>query len=456
MTALIALVAFLVAIAILVTFHEFGHFIVARLLGVKVLRFSVGFGRVLWRWQRGEGTEYAISALPFGGYVKMLDEREGGVPEYERHRAFNRQPLWRRAAILFAGPAFNILLAVIIYWIVFMVGIPGIKPVLGPVAPNSPAAAVGVTEHATILAVDGKPAPTWQAARLAMLDSITLGKPLMLEIRQPDGAIATRELRYDDIKALTAPGGLLPGLGLSVWLPPVAPVLGKIEPGSAAARAGLQSGDRILTVNGQAVTRWQALVKQIQAAPGRRLMLQIQRDGEQLDVPVVPAGREANGKRIGHIGAAVRLPEGYDKALNALRAEYRLAPIPALVAGVGRTGEVTAMTGALIYRMASGGASLSNLSGPIGIAQAAGSLAEAGIVPYLLFLALISISLGILNLLPIPILDGGQLLYLGIEAVRRRPLSEAAEAIGQRVGLSLLVILIGFAVFNDLARILQS
>ncbi|MGH8161557.1 MAG: RIP metalloprotease RseP [Gammaproteobacteria bacterium] len=454
MTALISLVAFLVAISILVTFHEFGHFVVARLLGVKVLRFSVGFGKPLLRWQpRAGGTEYVIAPIPFGGYVKMLDEREGEVPESERRRAFNRQPLWRRAAILFAGPGFNILLAVIIYWIVFMTGIPGIKPVVGPVAPNSPAAAAGIAERATILAIDGKPAPTWQAVRLAMLDGVMLGKPLVLKLRQPEGGVVTRQLSYTDVKALTSPGGLLPGLGLSVWLPSTPPVLEKIEPGGAAAHAGLRSGDRVLSVNGQPVTGVQSLVKQIQAAPGQRLMLRVERDGRRFEVSVVPGEREQNGKRIGHIGAGVRLPDG---ALDSLQAEYRLAPLPALVSGAGRTGEVTAMTGAMLYRMARGEASLSNLSGPIGIAQAAGSLAEAGIVPYLLFLALISISLGILNLLPIPILDGGQLLYLVIEAVRRRPLSETAEAIGQRVGLSLLVVLIGFAVFNDLARILQS
>ncbi|MGH8272249.1 MAG: RIP metalloprotease RseP [Gammaproteobacteria bacterium] len=453
MTALISIVAFLVAVAILVTVHEFGHFIVARLLGVKVLRFSIGFGRPLLRWQRGTGTEYVISMLPLGGYVKLLDEREGEVPEADRARAFNRQAIWRRAAILLAGPGFNLLFAVFAYWIVFMAGIPGIKPVLGPIVPDSPAAHAGMVAHDTILAVDGERTPTWQAARLAMLNGVMLEQPLVLKVATPAGATRTHTLRYGDIKALTAPGGLLPGLGLAPWLPPIAPVLGRIEPEGAAARAGLAAGDRILAVNGKPAASWEDVVKTVQAEPNRRLIFTVERDGRKIELPVVAGVREEGGKRTGYIGAAAQLPEDYAKDL---RAEYRLAPLAALGAGASRTGEVTVVTAVMLYRMATGGASLANLSGPINIAQYAGAWAEAGIVPFLFFLALISISLGILNLLPIPLLDGGQLLYLGIECVRRRPLSERAEAVGQRLGLSFLVILIGFAVFNDLSRIIHS
>ena len=453
MTALISLVAFLVAVAILITVHEFGHFIVARLLGVKVLRFSLGFGRPIFRWQRGAGTEYVIAMLPFGGYVKLLDERESEVPEADRAHAFNRQPIWRRAAILVAGPAFNLLFAVFAYWIVFMAGIPGIKPVLGPVVANSPAAQAGLTAQETILTVDGERTPTWQAARLAMLNGVMLGRPLVLKVVTPAGESSTHTLRYGDVKALSAPGGLLPGLGLAPWLPPIAPVLGRIEADGAAARAGLAVGDRILAINGKPVATWEDVVKTVQAEPDRRLRFELERKGRKIGLPVVAGAREADGKRTGYIGAAAHVPGDYAKDL---RAEYRLAPLAALGAGASRTGEVTVVTAVMLYRMATGGASLSNLSGPINIAQYAGAWAEAGIVPFLFFLALISISLGILNLLPIPLLDGGQLLYLGIECVRRRPLSDRAEAVGQRLGLSFLVILIGFAVFNDLSRIIHS
>lgn len=453
MSVLVPILAFIVAVAILITVHEFGHFIVARLLGVKVTRFSVGFGRPILRWQRGEGTEYAIGWLPLGGYVTPLDERVGEVAEADLPRAINRQPIWKRAAILTAGPAFNLLFAVFAYWAVFMAGIPGIKPVLGPVAAHSPAAQAGVAAHDTILAVNGKRTPTWQTARLAILDGVALGRPLVLEVATPAGVTRTRTLHYNDAKALAKPEALFSGLGLEPWLPPVAPVLGRIEPDGAAARAGLATGDRIAAVDGKSVTSWKELVKAVQAAPNRRLLFEVRRDGRHIEVPVVVGTREEDGKRVGYLGVAVRIPKDYAKGL---RAEYRLGPLAALGAGAVRTGEMTAMTAAILYRMVTGSASLSNLSGPIGIAQYAGASAEAGIISFLLFLALISISLGILNLLPIPILDGGQLMFLGIECVRRRPLSEHAEALGQRLGLSLIAILLGFTVFNDLSRIIHS
>lgn len=452
MTALVSLIAFLVAVAILVTIHEFGHFIVARLVGVKVLRFSVGFGRPLLRWRRGGGTEYVLSALPFGGYVKMLDEREGDVPEAERHRAFNRQSLWRRAVILLAGPGFNILLALVLYWIVFMAGIPGVKPVIGEVSPESPAAQAGLVEQSTIVSVAGQSTPTWQSARLAMLDAVMLGKPIRLVVAGPDGERHERMLHYPDIGKLTRPGNLLPGLGLSAWLPPVPPIVGDVQNGTAAARAGLLTGDRILAVNGQSVTQWRQVVKIVKAHPSQRMRFKVARGGETRTAVAVLGRHETDGATTGFLGVAPKLPDDY---AASLRVQYRMGPWPALRQGAARTGEVTSMTAVMLYRMVTGEASVSNLSGPIGIAQSAGALAEAGIVPYLLFLALISVSLGILNLLPIPILDGGQLFYLGMEAVRRKPLSEHAEAIGQRIGLSLLAILIGLAVFNDLRRLIQ-
>lgn len=454
MTALISIVAFLVAVSILVVFHEFGHFVVARLLGVKVLRFSVGFGKPLLRWQRrGEGTEFVLAPLPFGGYVKMLDERDCEVPDHERPRAFNRQPIWRRAAILVAGPGFNVLFAVLVYWVVFMAGVPGLKPVIGPVAANSPAASAGVVEQSTIRSVNGKTTPTRQTARLAILDAVILGKPVRLNLVAPDGSVHERVLDYSKVDNLTQPGKLFPGLGLSFWRPPIEPVIGEVTPDSAAARAGLFAGDRILAVNGQPVELWlKQLVPVLEAHPNKRVVLKVKRAGQVHNIPVVLDAKTENGKAIGQLGVTPRLPEDYGQAL---RASYSLDPLSALVQGAQRTWAITAMTGVMLYRMVSGEASLSNLSGPIGIAHSAGVLAQAGVIPFLLFLALISISLAILNLLPIPILDGGQLLYLGIEAVRRRPLSEHAEAIGQRIGLSLLAILIGFAVFNDLTRLLQ-
>lgn len=452
MNVLISLVAFLVAVAILITFHEFGHFVVARLLGVKVLRFSVGFGRRLLRWQRGNGTEYAISALPFGGYVKLLDEREGPVAAQELARAFNRQPRWRRASILVAGPAFNLLLAAIAYWVVFMVGIPGLKPVIGKVPAGTPAARAGLVARDTIVSVNGKRTLTWDSTRFALLDAVVSERPLVVAVAGPSGNERTVRLDYGDSKALTQPDALLPGLGLSVWLPPLNPVIGKVMPGQPASRAGLAAGDRILAIDGAKLADWSDMQKTVEASPGKRLVFEVERRGHVYSLPVVPAARERTGRTEGIIGVDPREPPNY---ASSLQATEHYAPLPAASAAFGRTGEMTALTAVLLFRMATGGAALSNLGGPIDIAQYAGASAQAGVVPFLSFLAIISISLAILNLFPIPLLDGGQLLYVGIEFVRGRPLSERAEAIGQRIGLSLLAILIGFAIFNDLSRLVN-
>ena len=454
MSVLISILAFLVAISVLVAVHEFGHFIVARMLGVKVLRYSIGFGRILFSWRpRGE-TEYAVSAIPLGGYVKLLDEREGDVPSEERHRAFNRQPVWRRAAILAAGPAFNFLFAVLAYWIVYMAGIPGVKPVVGPVAPNTPAAVAGVHEKDTIVAVNGSRTPTWQATQLALLSAVVDKEPLRLRIQGAGNAGArTVELHYGDIKSLTRPGKLLTGLGLSAWEEPIPPVVGKVDRGSAAAHAGLEKGDRVIAIDGHHISDWTQVVAYIKPRPGQRFMLTIERGHKLLKVPVVPASKMVDGKRIGRLGITGYLPPDYGKDMVAY---MHYGALDALGQAVSRTGQIIALTAVVSYRMVVGQVSLSNLSSPIAIAQYAGSWAQAGLVYFLYFLALISVSLGFLNILPIPLLDGGQLLFLGVEMVQRRPVSEQTEAIAQRVGLSLIILLLGFAVFNDLSRLIHS
>ncbi|HEX5314437.1 MAG TPA: RIP metalloprotease RseP, partial [Gammaproteobacteria bacterium] len=292
--------------------------------------------------------------------------------------------------------------------------------------------------------------PTWEAVQLALLGGVVSERELRLTVQAAAGPERRVRLRYDDPKALTQPGRLLPGLGLSVWLPPLPPVLGKVLPDGAAAQAGLMSGDRVVAINGKPVADWSTLTKTVQANPGRRLLFTVERAGQHLTLPVVPASESGTGAPVGRIGVAQRVPPDYGANL---RAENRLPPLAALQAGASRTGEMTVVTVVMLYRMVVGQASLRNLSGPISIAQYAGSWARAGVVPFLFFLAVISISLGILNILPIPLLDGGQLLYLGFEAVRGRPLSPRAEALGQRVGLSLIAVLVGFAIFSDLSRL---
>ena len=454
MNVLISILAFIVVISIIVAVHEFGHFIVARMLGVKVVRFSIGFGRVLLSWRpRGE-TEYAVSALPLGGYVKLLDEREGEVPPEERHRAFNRQPVWRRAAILAAGPAFNFLFALVAYWIVYLVGIPGIKPVVGPVAPNTPAAVAGLHEKDTILAVNGSPTPTWQSTNLALLSAVVDKQPLRLQIQGSDKTgKRTVDLHYGNIKSLTRPGKLLSGLGLSPWEEPIPAVVGKVDAGSVAAHAGLQQGDRIIGIDGHSVSDWKQVVAKIKPRPGQRLMLTGERSHKRLQVPIVPERKMIDGKPAGRIGIKVAISPNYGKDMVAY---MRYGPLDALEEAASRTGQMIALTAVVSYRMVVGQVSLSNLSSPIAIAQYAGSWAQAGVVEFLYFLSLISVSIGFLNVLPIPLLDGGQLLFLGAELVRRRPVSEQTEAIAQRVGLSLILLLLGFAVFNDLSRLIHS
>ncbi len=453
MSVLISILAFLVAISVLVAVHEFGHFIVARMLGVKVLRYSIGFGRVLLSWRpRGE-TEYAISALPLGGYVKLLDEREGEVPPEERHRAFNRQAIWRRAAILAAGPAFNFLFALLAYWIVYVTGIPGVKPVVGPVAPNTPAAVAGIHEKDTILAVNGSPTPTWQATNLALLSAVVDKQSLRLQVQGPGKAAKrTVSLHYGDIKSLTRPGKLLSGLGLSNWAPPIAAVIGKVDSDTAAAHAGLQRNDRILDIDGHAISDWKQVQKYVKQRPGQRLMLTVARGQKRLKIPVVLESKVVDGKPVGLLGVTPTIPPNYGKDMVAY---MHYGPLEAVGQAATRTGQMIALTAVVSYRMVVGQVSLSNLSSPIAIAQYAGSWAQAGLVYFLYFLAIISVSLGFLNILPIPLLDGGQLLFLGVEAVQRRPVSEQTEAIAQRVGLSLLVLLLGFAVFNDLSRLIH-
>ncbi len=453
MQVLISLVAFTVAVAVLITVHEFGHFIVARAIGVKVLRFSLGFGRPLFRWRpRGE-TEYVISALPFGGYVKLLDEREGEVGEHERGRAFNNQSIISRAAILFAGPGFNLLFAVLAYWIVFMVGVPGIKPILGPVASGTPAARAGLAERDTLIAVAGERTTTWAAARLALLERVMSDRPIPMEVKTRRGEEHRVLVEYSNPKALTRPGALLRGLGLSIWMPPISPVLGRLAPDGPAARAGLHSGERIVSIEDHPIGNWEDLRRYVEKRPDARLRFRLRTPTGVREVTVFTASRKINGRVIGHIGAAPAIPKDYARNL---RANMKLGPLAAAQAAFSRTGQITALTALMFYRMVAGQASLANLSGPISIAQYAGAWFEAGVVPFLFFLAIISISLGILNLLPVPLLDGGQLFYLAIEAVRRKPLSERVEMLGQQIGIGLLVLLIGFAVFNDLSRIIHS
>jgi regulator of sigma E protease len=445
-------IAFLVALGILITVHEFGHFWVARRLGVKVLRFSVGFGRPLWQ-RRGQvdGTEYVVAAIPLGGYVRMLDEREGEVPEAEAHRAFNRQRLPVRAAIVAAGPAFNFAFAILAYWLVFVVGDVGTRPLVGQVDAGSPAAGAGFQPGDLVRRVNGEETPTWEAVVYELLSAGVAQVAARVEVMGEGGYPEQRELSPAALRELAEQRDALGVLGITPERPVLPAVIGEIVPGEAADRAGLRAGDRLLAVDGRAIRDWREWVEFVQARPGQRLQVDLERAGERIGLTLVPASVERAGSVAGRIGAGVALDEA---AFDRYRAEVRYGPLKALGVAVGKTWDLSALTLQVVWKMLVGEASVNNLSGPITIAQTAGKSASVGFVHFLKFLALVSVSLGVLNLLPIPVLDGGHLAYFAIEALKGSPLSEETQMLGQRIGLALLFGLMALAIYLDLARLL--
>jgi regulator of sigma E protease len=451
MSVLWSLLAFLVAISILVTVHEFGHFWVARRMGVHVLRFSVGFGRPLWRRTAASGTEYAIAAIPLGGYVKMLDEREGEVPPELLDRAFNRKPVLRRMAIVAAGPVANFLLAVVLYAGMYMIGVQGIRPYVGTVTPGSVAAEAGLQKHDLILKVDGRAVQSWEQARMALLEDALARNTLDLRVRTQDGAELTRYLDVSGLHLLGENADVLGRMGLSIWRPSV-PVIAKAMSGGAAERAGLKAGDRIIAMNGEKVVSVTSWIASIQAHPGKPLTLTVERNGERREVTVTPAPRQVDGKTRGFIDAQIQgvVPAAFR---DTLRTEVRYGPLEALAQGAQRTWNMTVLTLRVLGRLVVGQASVRNLSGPVTIAEYAGISAAIGLSAFLGFLGIVSVSLGVLNLLPVPVLDGGHLLYQFIELVRGRPLSESAQVVGQKIGLTLLGALMALALYNDLYRL---
>jgi len=450
MQILIMILAYVAAVGILVTVHEFGHFITARRLGIKVLRFSIGFGRPLYTWRRkGDETEYVIAAVPLGGYVKMADEREGMVAEQDLPRAFNRQSLPKRIAVVVAGPAFNLMLAVIAYWIIFMAGVTSLKSVVGYVIPGSPAAVAGMHSGDRILAVAGRDTVTWDDVQLDLFREVLRSPSIPVTVTGPSGPPRVVALAVADPQKLTEPNQMLTGLGLTVV--PQNPVIGQIAPGDAADSAGLKVGDRIISMDGEPTLAWLDVVRMLKASPAKTLGLVIERDGNRQDLSLKVGTATENGVVVGHVGVGgPRIPDGF---YDSLKVEQRYNPLAALGQGLERTADMSWLTLVAGWNMLIGNVSLKNLSGPIDIAQYAGQAAEGGPSTFLEFLAFVSISLGVLNLLPIPVLDGGHLLYFVVEGVKGSPLSERTEALGQRAGIVLLLALMGFAVCNDLIRV---
>jgi regulator of sigma E protease len=446
MSLLITLIAFVVALGLLIVVHEFGHYLVARWCGVKVLRFSVGFGQpLLVRRLGADQTEWAVAAFPLGGYVKMLDEREGEVAPAERHRAFNRQSVWRRFAIVLAGPVANFLLAIAVYWLLFMHGVPGMKPMLGTPPAESPAAQAQVVAGETVLAVEDQPVKTWQDVRWILLERAVDRQAVTLQVQNEKGEIAFRRVDLSGLTAEDLDSDFLGKIGLLRFSPAV---ISEVRSGSPGQRAGLQPGDKIIEADRKPIDSWEQLVEIVAPKAGVPVDLVVERGGAPLRMRITPEAATDGGKTVGRIGV------GRDPAvLERQMVQVSYGPVAALGEAVARTWEVSVLSLRMLGKMIMGEVSLKNLSGPITIADYAGQSAQMGWLPYVSFIALISISLGVLNLLPVPLLDGGHLMYYLVEMVKGRPVSDRALEIGQRVGMVVLFSLMAFAIYNDIHRL---
>ncbi|UVK99779.1 RIP metalloprotease RseP [Pseudomonas sp. B21-048] len=450
MSALYMIVGTLVALGVLVTFHEFGHFWVARRCGVKVLRFSVGFGMPLLRWHDSKGTEFVIAAIPLGGYVKMLDEREGEVPGDQLDQAFNRKSVRQRVAIVAAGPIANFLLAMVFFWALAMLGSEQVRPVIGAVEAGSMASKAGLSPGQEIMAIDGEPTSGWAAVNLQLIRRLGESGSLQLLVREQGSTVdSPRELVLDKwLKGADEPDPIR-SLGIRPWRPALPLVLAEFDPKGPAKAAGLKPGDRLLALDGKALDDWQQVVDIVRMHPDTKIMLRVERDSAQIDLPVTLASRGESKAPNGYLGAGVKAVDWPPEMMR----EVSYGPIAAIGEGARRTWTMSVLTLDSLKKMLFGELSVKNLSGPITIAKVAGASAQSGAADFLNFLAYLSISLGVLNLLPIPVLDGGHLLFYLIEWARGRPLSDRVQGWGIQIGISLVVGVMLLALVNDLGRL---
>ncbi len=462
---MLTLVAFIVTIGILVTIHEYGHFQAARWCGVRVLRFSVGFGKPLWKKTFGkDNTEFVLAAIPFGGFVKMLDEREMkaesesspevaqiNYSEAELQHAFNRQSVWKRIAIVLAGPVANLLLAIVLYWGLFMWGVTGIRPIIGTVADNSPAAQASLKAGEIIQKIAGKPVQSWQDARWILLEQSLENKTVEIEAINNNNELFQHTLSFEGADH-DADIDILKKIGLEMVKPSIPAVIGEILPDSAAEKAGFMANDKILQVDGIGISDWEQVVNVIKDNPNKKLLFEIEREQKVLRIAATPEAVKEGNQAIGRMGAAVKLDK---KELDKLLIESSYSPFSSLQKAVTKTWDTSLFSLKMLVKMVTGDVSLKSIGGPVTIATFAGESATLGIKIFLGFLALLSISIGVLNLLPIPVLDGGHLMYYMAEILKGSPVSEQTMLIGQKIGFVLLGLLMTIAIFNDFNRLIS-
>lgn len=447
--------AFLTAIALLVTVHELGHYIAAKVCGVQVLKFSLGFGKALVRYRfLPGGTEWILSAIPFGGYVKMLDEREGLVASSDAHRAFNRQSVWRRVLIVAAGPVANFLFAILVYWVLFLQGVPEAKPVLDSPIVGSISATVDIRRGDRVTQVDGRIVETWQDLRWQLVQAAVEKRSVRLEIVRQGAGLTWIDLDWSQADIGDQERDPVSAIGLRLYRPEIPPIVGGVTDGSVAKMSGLTTGDRIIAVDDVVIDSWTGFVDSIRTKPDQLVVIDVDRQGKRLRLSLTPESVTLPGGRIraGRIGAYAKAPQD----AGGLTTLVRRGPLESMQAAVDRTYDTARFSLKMMGKMLLGEISPKNISGPISIADYAGQSAQMGIAPFLAFLALVSISLGVLNLLPVPLLDGGHLLYYMFEILVGRPLTEGAMELGQRVGMVFLLLLMAFAFYNDISRLVSS
>ena len=445
------LVSFIVALGILVAVHEYGHFWVARRCGVKVEKFSIGFGKSIWSNVGKDGTEYSISMIPLGGYVKMVDSRVDEVPEHEKHLAFDQKPLWKRTSIVAAGPIFNFLFAIVAYWLVFLLGVPAVKPVIGEVTPNSIIAEAGIESGMELKSISGIKTPDWESVNMGLVshigdDSMTVTLSSANEV----GSEVTKTLDIRDWKFDPETQSAMQSLGFKPYTPEIYTELAQVSEGGAAEKAGLQAGDKIIEIDGEKISKWDDVVQAIRSNPETPIDVIVLRQGDEQSFTLIPGSRElANKETVGFAGIAPEVaewPESY-------RFELQFGVFESIGKAIDKTGQVIGLTISMLKKLIVGDVGLNNLSGPISIAKGAGATADYGLVYFLGFLALISVNLGIINLVPLPMLDGGHLLFFAIEAVIRRPVPEKVQEMGYRIGGAIIFSLMALALFNDFTRL---